>query len=65
MMRQRFLMGLLAFGALGGYLSGFMSLGRHAHARREAYERHMAQMCMDAARGDGANAARRGHQKDE
>jgi hypothetical protein len=42
-----------------------MSLAHHAHARREAYERHMAQVCMDAARGDGANAARRGHQKDE
>jgi hypothetical protein len=58
-------MGLLAFGALGGYLGGFMSLARHSHARREAYERHMAQVCIDAARGDGANLARRGHPHDE
>ncbi len=64
-MRQRFLMGLLAFGALGGYLGGFMSLARHSHGRREAYERHMAQVCIDAARGDGANVARRGHHQDE
>jgi hypothetical protein len=42
-----------------------MSLARHSHERREAYERHVAQVCIDAARGDGANVARRGHKQDE
>jgi len=64
-MRQRSLVWLLAFGGLGGYLTGFMSLARHSHERREAYERHVAQVCIDAARGDGANVARRGHKQDE
>jgi len=64
-MRQRLLVGLLAFGGLGGYVGGFVSLARHSHQRREAFERHMAQVCIDAARGDGANMVRRGHKQDE
>jgi hypothetical protein len=64
-MRRRLLIGLLAFGGLGGYLGGFMSMARHSHARREAFERHVAEVCIDAARGEGANAMRRGHKQDE
>jgi hypothetical protein len=45
-MPRRILMGLLALGALGGFWSGF----HHRHYdQREAFERHVADLCSDAA----------------
>jgi hypothetical protein len=35
-MPRRFLIGLLAFGAIGGFASGFASLSRHHHWRDDA-----------------------------
>jgi hypothetical protein len=49
---------LLGLGALGGFAAGFASLRCHRgygygphgwHARRAAFEQHVAQTCADAA----------------
>jgi hypothetical protein len=50
-MRRRILIALLAFGTLGGYAMGVRSLC-HARGRHEAFERHVAEVCVDAARGE-------------
>ena len=50
MRHKRALIALLTLGAIGGYAAGFMSLGCHAHGRRAAYERHVADVCVQAAR---------------
>jgi hypothetical protein len=47
-MRRRIAIVLLALGTVGGYASGFASL-HQCHARRSAWERHVAQVCIDAA----------------
>lgn len=51
-MRRKMLIVLLSLGTVGGYAAGFASLGCHQHreARREAFERHIARVCLDAAR---------------
>jgi hypothetical protein len=51
---RRILMALLALGTLGGYALGVRSFC-HARARHEAFERHVAQICVDAAHGRGGN----------
>jgi hypothetical protein len=48
-MLRRFLIPILAVGTVAGYASGFHSL-HCARARREAFERHVAKVCIDAAR---------------
>jgi hypothetical protein len=51
-MRRRLLIGLLALGTIGGFGSGIASMmgaGRCHQSRREAFERHVAQVCVDAA----------------
>jgi hypothetical protein len=41
-----------------GVIIGFGSeLHRRAHWHHEAYERHWAQVCLDAAKGDKTQAA--------
>jgi hypothetical protein len=40
---------LLVVGAVAGFGSGFHSLARHHEHRREDFERHVAQICVDAA----------------
>jgi hypothetical protein len=52
-MARRILMGVLALGALGGFWSGFHH--RH-HDQREAFERHVADLCSDAALRANAKA---------
>lgn len=47
--RRKLLIGLLAFGTVGGFASGFASMGCRAHARRHAFERHVSELCADAA----------------
>ena len=41
---------LLAIGTVGGYAVGFRSLACHRWQRQQAFERHVAQICVDAAR---------------
>jgi len=53
-MRRRILIGLLAFGAIGGFAAGFARLACHRydggwHGRHEAFERRVADVCADAA----------------
>jgi len=47
---RRILIAVLALGTVGGYSLGFASLRCHNHARRAAFEQHVAQVCVDAAR---------------
>jgi hypothetical protein len=47
---------LLTLGTVGGFAAGAMHLHCHAH-RRAAMERHIARVCIDAARADGRGPA--------
>jgi hypothetical protein len=49
-MKRRLLIALLALGTVGGYGAGFASMSCHAHARRAAFERHVANVCAEAAK---------------
>jgi hypothetical protein len=56
--RQKFLAVVLAFGTVGGFASGAAELACHrASGRRDAFERHVASVCVEAAtqasRGEG------------
>ncbi len=47
---RRVLIALFALGTLGGYGSAIATGSCHARARRAAWERHVASLCVDAAR---------------
>lgn len=49
--RPKMLAALLATGAILGYAHGFASCARVHEHRRTALERHVAEVCLDAARG--------------
>ena len=53
-MKRRLLITALSFGTIFGFASGFVSLGSHWHGhherRRAAFEDHIADVCVDAAR---------------
>lgn len=49
-MRRGILIALLSLGTIGGFASGFCSLHRAHAAHREAFERHVAKLCVDAAK---------------
>jgi len=49
--RHKILLVLFALGTVGGYASAFAH-GSCGMSRRAAWERHVAQVCVDAARGD-------------
>ena len=51
---RRVLIALFALGTVGGYGSAIAGASCHAHARRAAWERHVAHLCADAARNPGA-----------
>jgi hypothetical protein len=53
-MRRPFLLLFLGLGALVGFGSGVQQLRWHHWARRAAFERHVAQVCVDAARSGQA-----------
>lgn len=57
-MRRKALIVLLALGTVGGYASGFASMRWCHQQRRAAFEQHVAQVCVDAARQSDAAAAR-------
>jgi hypothetical protein len=51
-MRRKLLIALLALGTVGGFGSGIASLSRGCrshHERRAAFERHVADVCTEAA----------------
>ncbi len=48
-MRHRLLIALLAFGTVAGFGSGFFHLGARAAERRASFERHVADVCAEAA----------------
>jgi hypothetical protein len=52
-MRRKLLIAVLAFGTVAGFGSGFFSLARggcrNHHERRAAFERHVADVCVEAA----------------
>ena len=48
-MKRRLLIGLLAVGTLAGFGSGFFHMGARAHARRAAFEAHVADLCVESA----------------
>lgn len=56
-MRHRLLVVLLALGTVAGYGSGFASLSCRAHARRAAFERHVAHVCAEAAKNPASAPA--------
>lgn len=49
-MRRQITLALLALGTVVGYASGFASLRCRAEAHRAAVERHVASLCVNAAR---------------
>ncbi len=51
---RRVLIALFALGTLGGYGSAIAGASCRAHARRAAFERHVAHICAEAARNPSA-----------
>lgn len=49
-MKRRIAIVLLTLGTIGGYAAGFASLRCHGGQRRQAFEQHVAKVCVDAAR---------------
>jgi len=49
-MRRRIAIVLLTLGTIGGYGAGFASLRCHSGQRRQAFEQHIAKVCVDAAK---------------
>jgi hypothetical protein len=56
-MKRRLAIVLLTLGTIGGYAAGFASLKCHHQARRQAFEQHVAKICVDAAKGGEAPVA--------
>jgi hypothetical protein len=50
-MRRRILMVLLGLGAIGGYASAFANMHRCGRWHEAAFERHVADVCVQAAKG--------------
>lgn len=48
-MKRKLVIALLALGTVGGFASGFRSMRCHHQARREAFENHVADVCVRAA----------------
>ncbi|HJL15613.1 MAG TPA: hypothetical protein RMH99_08160 [Sandaracinaceae bacterium LLY-WYZ-13_1] len=64
-MKRTLLIALFAFGTVAGFGSGFASLAcwhHRADARRAAFERHVADVCVEAAdRARADHRDRHGH----
>lgn len=50
-MKRKLLIALLALGTVGGYAAGFCSVRAHHAQRTAALERHVADVCLEAAAG--------------
>jgi len=46
---RKLLIGALVLGTIGGFASGFCSMRHHHMSRRAAFERHVADVCLEAA----------------
>ncbi len=53
-MKRRILIALLGLGTIGGFAAGAASLSCRAQHRRAHFERHVASICVDAARKSDA-----------
>lgn len=53
-MPRRLLIVLFALGTLGGYGSAIAGMSCRAHQRRDAFERHVAHICAEAAKNPAA-----------
>ena len=49
---RRLAIALLALGTIGGYTLGFATMRCHGQQRRDAWEHHVAKVCVDAAQGE-------------
>lgn len=49
-MRRKVLIVLLALGTVGGYASALCGARCHRESRQDRFERHIASICVDAAR---------------
>jgi predicted transporter len=49
-MKRRILIALLSFGTIAGFGSGFASLSCKRAKHRAAFERHVAELCVSAAK---------------
>ncbi len=58
-MKRKLLIAVLAFGTVAGYASGFRHLRGCHRDRHQSFERHVAKVCVDAARNE-----KRWHDKD-
>jgi hypothetical protein len=56
-MRRRLAIVLLTLGTIGGYAAGFAGLSCHHQSRRQAFEQHIAQVCVNAAKAAEVPAA--------
>jgi hypothetical protein len=57
-MKRQIVIGLLAAGTVLGYAGGFASMRCNGKWRREAFERRVASVCVEAARGADRESAR-------
>ena len=55
-MKRRILIALLSAGTLLGFASGFASLRQCSKHRRDAFERHVASLCAEAAQRSTSKA---------
>jgi hypothetical protein len=56
-MKRKIAIVLLSLGTIGGYAAGIASLRCHGSQRRQAFEEHIAKVCVDAAKGAEAPPA--------
>lgn len=51
-MKRKILIALFAFGTVAGYASAFRHARGCHYERRQHFERHVAKVCLDAAKGE-------------
>lgn len=51
-MRRKLLIAVLAFGTVAGYASAFRHARGCHYERRQHFERHVAKVCIDAAKNE-------------
>ncbi len=49
-MKRKIVIALLTLGTIGGFASGIASMSCRSKHRREAFEKHVADVCVKAAR---------------
>ena len=54
MIRRKIAIALLAAGTVAGYAAGFASMHHRMECRRDRFERHVAKVCVEAAKGQAA-----------